>query len=430
MKHVTVIEVRVWGQRVGAVALDDRLGYYAFAYEPQWRRTGIELAPLTLPLDDRSAVFVFPNLPNATFHRLPGMLADALPDDFGNALIDAWMAERGFAKSEVTPLDRLAYMGKRGVGALEFKPERGSHRGSAAPLEMKSLVENARKLVEGDLSIDAHAKAAMANIIQVGTSAGGARAKGVIAWNPKTNAIRSGQFDAAEGFEHWLLKFDGVGKYAELGTGADYGRIEYAYYLMAKTAGIDMSECRLLEENKRAHFMTRRFDREVVNGKTIKHHVQTLCAMDHLDFKQRGTHAYAQLFMVVSRLGLGDGALERIFRRMAFNVMARNCDDHTKNFAFRLKQGGSWELAPAYDVTHAFNPKGEWTYQHLMSVNGKFKEIAREDLLVEAERFGVSRPGDLLKDVRTALESWPRFSKAAGLSASASDRVAADFRLV
>ena len=430
MKHVRVIEVRVWGKRVGAVALDDRLGYYAFAYEPEWRRTGIELAPLTLPLDDRSAAFVFPNLPDATFHRLSGMLADALPDDFGNALIDAWMAERGFAKSEVTPLDRLAYMGKRGVGALEFKPERGSHSESAAPLEMKSLVENARKLIEGDLSIDAHANAAIANIIRVGTSAGGARAKAVIAWNPGTNTIRSGQFDAAEGFEHWLLKFDGVGKYPELGTGADYGRIEYAYHLMAKAAGIDMSECRLLEENARAHFMTRRFDREVTNGRTIKHHVQTLCAMEHLDFKQRGTHTYAQLFMAVARLNLGDRALEQVFRRMAFNVMARNCDDHTKNFAFRLRQGGDWELAPAYDVTHAYNPKGEWTYQHLMSVNGKFREIAREDLLMEAERFGVSRPVDLLKDVRTALESWSRFSNEAGLSDSASHRVAADFRSV
>lgn len=430
MKHVPVIEVRIWGQRVGAVALDDRLGHYAFAYEPAWRRTGIELAPLTLPLDDRSTAFVFPNLPDATFHRLPGMLADALPDDFGNALIDAWMAERGFSKSEVTPLDRLAYMGKRGMGALEFKPARGSHSESAAPLEMKSLVENARKLMEGDLTIDAHAKAAIANIIQVGASAGGARAKAVIAWNPKTNTIRSGQFEAAEGFEHWLLKFDGVGTYSELGTGADYGRIEYAYYLMAKEAGIDMHECRLLEESGRAHFMTRRFDREVVNGRTIKHHVQTLCAMDHLDFKQRATHTYAQLLMVVSRLGLGDAALEQIFRRMAFNVMARNCDDHTKNLAFCLKQGGNWELAPAYDVTHAYNPKGDWTYQHLMSVNGKFKDIGREDILVEAERFGVARPSDLLTDVRTALGNWPRCSKEAGLSDSTSDRVAADFRLV
>ena len=430
MKHVAVIEVRVWGQRVGAVALDERLGYYAFAYEPAWRRNGIDLAPLTLPLGDRGATFVFPNLPDATFHHLPGMLADALPDAFGNALIDAWMAERGFAKSEVTPLDRLAYMGKRGMGALEFRPARGSHSESAAPLEMKSLVENARKLMEGDLTIDAHAKAALANIIHVGTSAGGARAKAVIAWNPRTNTIRSGQFDAAEGFEHWLLKFDGVGKDAELGTGADYGRIEYAYYLMAKQAAIDMNECRLLEENGRAHFMTRRFDREVVGGKTIKHHVQTLCAMDHLDFKQRGTHAYAQLFMVVSRLGLGDAALDQVFRRMAFNVMARNCDDHTKNFAFRLKQRESWELAPAYDVTHAYNPNGEWTYQHLMSVNGKFDDITREDILVEADRFGVGRPSDRLNEIHTALGNWPRFAKEAGLNDSTSDRVAADFRLL
>ena len=430
MKDVRVIEVRIWGKRVGAVALDPKLGFYAFAYEPAWRRAAIELAPLTLPIDDRTPTFIFPSLPVPTFHRLPGMLADALPDAFGNALIDAWMAQHGMEKSAVTPLDRLAYMGKRGMGALEFKPERGSHRESAAPLEMKSLVEEARKLIEGDLTHDAHAQAALANIIHVGTSAGGARAKAVIAWNPKTNTIRSGQFDAAKGFEHWLLKFDGIGKDFELGTGADYGRIEYAYYLMARRAGIVMHECRLLEENGRAHFMTRRFDRDVVDGHTIKHHVQTLCAMDHLDFKQRATHAYAQLFIVVSRLNLGDAALEQVFRRMAFNVMARNCDDHTKNFAFLMKQGGNWELAPAYDVTHAYNPKGEWTYQHLMSVNGKFKDIDRADLLKEAERFGVARADDLSREVHAAIESWPEFAKEAGLTDSASARVAGDFRLI
>ncbi len=431
MKHVPVIEVRAWGERVGAVAPDPRLGSYVFAYEPAWRRRGIELAPLTMPmaLDDSRSAFLFPNLPEATFHRLPAMLADALPDDFGNALIDAWMAQRGVARSEITPLDRLAYMGKRGTGALEFRPARGSHSESADPLEMKSLVEDARKLIEGDLSMDAHARAALANIIQVGISAGGARAKAVIAWNPATNTIRSGQFDAAEGFEHWLLKFDGVGKDAELGAGGDYGRIEYAYHLMAKQAGIEMSQCRLLEENGRAHFMTRRFDREVVEGRTVKHHMQTLCAMDHLDFKQRATHAYAQLFMVVSRLKLGDAALGQVFRRMAFNVMARNCDDHTKNFAFRLKQGGDWELSPAYDVTHAYNPKGEWTYQHLMSVNGKFRDITRGDMLVEADRFGVRRPNDLLADVRAALENWHEVAKEAGLGDSAAERIASDFCL-
>jgi serine/threonine-protein kinase HipA len=425
---IPVIEVLVWGQRVGAVAQDPNLGVYAFAYEPAWRRTSIELAPLTMPLEDRRQTFAFLNLPEATFHRLPGMLADALPDDFGNALIDAWMAQHGVAKSEVTTLDRLAYMGKRGMGALEFKPARGSHLESAAPLEMKSLVEEARKLIEGSLSVDAHAKSALANIIKVGISAGGARAKAVIAWNPKTDQIRSGQFDVAPGFEHWLLKFDGVGKDVELGTGADYGRIEYAYHRMATKAGIKMSRCRLLEENGRAHFMTRRFDRDAAKGRTIKHHMQTLCAMNHINFKQRSTNAYAQLFMVVAQLRLGDDAIGQVFRRMAFNVMARNCDDHTKNFAFILKQAGSWELAPAYDLTHAYNPKGAWTFQHLMSVNGKFKDIARTDLLAEADRFGVRRPNDLLADVRAAIENWTNFAREAGLSDTTSNRVAEDFR--
>jgi serine/threonine-protein kinase HipA len=297
-------------------------------------------------------------------------------------------------------------------------------------LEMESLVEAARKFVGGDLSNDAHASAALASIIHVGTSAGGARAKAVIAWNPETNIIRSGQFDVAEGFEHWLLKFDGIGKDFELGTGADYGRIEYAYYLMARQAGIEMSECRLLTESGRAHFMTRRFDRDIVDGKTIKHHVQTLCGMEHLDFKQHGTHAYAQLFIVASQLRLGDAALDQIFRRMAFNVMVRNCDDHTKNVAFRLKQGGTWELAPGYDITHAYNPRGKWTYQHLMSVNGKFENITRQDMMTEAERFSVSRPKDLIDEVRAAVENWMTFAKQAGLSNDASSRVAEDFRLI
>lgn len=427
--NIPVIEVWIWGQRAGAVAADPKLGFYVFAYEPTWRRRGIELAPLTMSIDDSRDTFVFPNLPEATFYRLPGMLADALPDDFGNALIDAWMAEHGVPKSDVTALDRLAYMGKRGVGALEFKPARGSHRESAAPLEMKSLVEEARKLVEGSIGSDAYAKAALANMIKVGTSAGGARAKAVIAWNPKTDEIRSGQFDVAAGFEHWILKFDGIGKDIELGVGADYGRIEYAYHKMATQAGIAMSQCHLLEENGRAHFMTKRFDRSVVDGRTVKHHMQTLCGMSDLDFKQRGTHAYAQLFMAAAQLELGDKATGQIFRRMSFNVMARNCDDHTKNFGFLLKQGQAWELSPAYDVTHAYSPRGEWTYQHLMSLNGKFRDITREDLLAEADRFGVRRANDLLADVRGAIENWNDHAAEAGLSKASADRVEADFQL-
>jgi len=401
-----------------------------FAYDPTWRRTGMELAPLTMPLADTSPTFAFPNLAEPSYHRLPGLLADALPDDFGNALIDAWMSSKGVDKNAVTTLDRLAYMGKRGMGALEFKPVRGAHRESVEPLQMQTLVEAARKVIQGDLSGDVHAQAALANIIRVGTSAGGARAKAVVTWNPQTNEIRSGQFDAAEGFQHWVLKFDGMGKDLELGGSTDYGRIEYAYHLMAKAAGIHMSECRLLEENGRAHFMTRRFDREVVEQKTIKHHIQTLCALNHMDYKQRATHAYAQLFMVIAKLKLGDDANTQAFRRMVFNVMAKNCDDHTKNFAFRLKQGKAWELAPAYDLTHAHNPNGEWTYQHLLSVNGKFSNITRADLLQEADRFGVRRPLDIIADVRAALEHWPAFAAEAGLGGNTVEAITGEFERV
>jgi serine/threonine-protein kinase HipA len=291
---------------------------------------------------------------------------------------------------------------------------------------MQQLVEEARKLVQGSFAVDNETKAALANIIRVGTSAGGARAKAVIAWNPETDEVRSGQFEAAPGFEHWLVKFDGVGKDKELGTGGDYGRIEYAYSLMAKRAGVVMSPCRLLEENGRAHFMTKRFDREG----TQKVHLQTLCAMAQLDFRQRGTHSYEQLFMTVANLKLGDDAIAQTFRRMALNVMARNCDDHTKNFSFQLKPNGVWGLAPAYDVTHAHNPQGEWTYQHLLSVNGKFDEISRADLLEVADRFAVRRAAQLLSEVRDAVEGWNHFAKEAGVTSSARDRVASDLRLV
>lgn len=430
-----LLDVVLWDQLVGKLAVDPRRKAYAFAYTSAWRRSGQEVAPLTMPMRNRQEVFIFPNLPEATFHGLPAMVADALPDDFGNALIDAWMAERGITRDEITPLDRLAYMGKRGMGALEFRPAHGSHRESELPLAMQSLVEEARLLVSGNIHAGSseesrEARAALANIIRVGTSAGGARAKAVIAWNPKTDEIRSGQFDAAPGFEHWLLKFDGVGRDHELGTGAEYGRIEYAYHRMALAAGIEMEPCRLLEENGRAHFMTRRFDRNVVDGVTIKHHLQTLCALDHLDFKQRGTHSYSQLFMAITRLAIGDKAMGQAFRRMAFNVMARNCDDHTKNFSFRIKRGEEWELAPAYDLTHAYNPKGQWTYQHLMSVRGKFDSITREDLLLEADRFGVRRPKDLLAEVCAAVEDWPTFAREAQLSPAVTSHVQGDFSLV
>ncbi len=418
-KPVQAIEVRIWGKTVGAVALAPNLGYYAFEYDSKFVKSGIELAPLTMPLGEAREPFVFVDLPELSFKRLPAMLADALPDDFGNALIDAWMAGKGIDKKQVTPLDRLAYMGKRGMGALEFKPARTPAIASRTAIKLSRLVESARQAVHGELGSDHLAKAALAQIIQVGTSAGGARAKAAIAWNPATDEIRPGQFGVEPGFEHWLLKFDGMGADLELGGTQDYGRIEYAYYLMACAAGIAMSPCRLLEENGRAHFMTLRFDRQ----ENRKHHLQSLCAMAHLDYKQKASHDYSQLLQTVIRLGLDYSALEEAFRRMAFNVMAANCDDHTKNISFILQEGGRWELAPAYDVTYAYNPDGEWTWQHLMSVNGKFSGITQDDLLAVANRFGIGTAQKVIQHVREAVAAWPDFAEQAGVSPVETKRI-------
>lgn len=417
---VAIVEVRIWRKAVGAVALDPRLGYYAFEYQPSFVRSGIELAPLTMPLSAASEPFVFTDLPELTYRRLPGMLADALPDDFGNALVDAWMAREGVSQSQITSLDRLAYMGKRGLGALEFRPARGPKpSASSTAIQLAALVDSARRAVEGAIDTDAHAEAALAQIIQVGTSAGGARAKAVVAWNPATGELRAGQFDVQPGFEHWLIKFDGVGIDERLGVSRDYGRIEYAYSLMARAAGIAMSPCRLLEEGGRAHFMTKRFDRDG----NAKHHLQTLCGLAHLDYRQKATHDVSQWFLAIDRLRLGYPALEEAFRRVAFNAAASNCDDHSKNVSFLLRENGAWELAPAYDVTHAYNPQGEWTYQHLMSVNGKFAGISRDDLLIVADRFGIGTAPRVLQQVAGAVRAWPDFAKEAKVSAAETARV-------
>lgn len=425
-KPVEAIEVRIWGQKVGAVALDPNLRFYVFEYEPNFVKTGIELAPLTMPLAKASEPFVFTDLPEQTYKRLPALLADALPDDFGNTLINGWMAAQGVERDAVTALDRLAYMGVRGMGALEFKPAIGPEAKDSTAIALADLVEGARRAVRGDLGSDASARAVLSQIVSVGTSAGGARAKAVVAWNPKTEEIRAGQFDAEDGFEHWLLKFDGMGEDRELGGSQDYGRIEYAYYKMATAAGIRMSPCRLLEENERAHFMTRRFDRDG----NRKHHMQTLCAMAHLDYKQKASHDYNQLFQTIDQLRLGYEAKEEAFRRMAFNVMAANCDDHTKNFSFLLRENEGWTLAPAYDVTHAHNPKGEWTSQHLMSVNGRFADITRQDLLAVADRFGIGTAAKVLKQIGDVLMAWPDFAASANVSPKEWDRISSHHRIL
>jgi len=412
-QHVRAVEVHLWGKHIGSIALDPSYGYYVFAYTSACASLGIQPSPLQMPAVPNEP-YLFTDLPEATYKRLPAMLSDALPDDFGNALINRYMAGQGISAQDVTALDRLAYMGTRAMGAMTFKPSRGPTRHKPTAIELNTLVEQARRAVRGIVEDDEHAHAALRSIIDVGTSAGGARAKAVVALHPQTGEIRSGQLDAPEGFEHWLLKFDGMGADQELGTSQHYGRIEYAYHLMARAAGIRMTDCRLLQEGGRAHFMTRRFDRE---GQSGRHHMQTLCAMAHVDYKKKGTNAYAQLFDTISQLDLPYEDMEEAFRRMVFNVMGRNCDDHSKNFSFLLRQDRPiWTLAPAYDVTFAHNPKGEWTHQHLMSVNGKFKDFEVADLLAEARRFGVGSAPRVINEVRTAIKEWREFAQQAQLA--------------
>lgn len=426
-RHVDVIEVLAWGRRVGAIAADPQRRAYVFEYDPAWWRSGVQLAPLTMPVDPASPpafaqrVFSFPELSGHTFGGLPGLLSDALPDKFGNQLIDAWMATHGYRPEDITILDRLAYMGRRAMGALEFRPARGGHSASATPIAMGRLVEQARRAYHGDIDGDDGATRALNQLISVGTSAGGARPKAVLGWNPQTEEVISGQFDLPEGYEHWLLKFDGVGQGDALGNSQPYGRIEYAYSQMAGLAGVQMSECRLLHEGGRAHFMTRRFDR-VGNTRV---HVQSLCAMRHMDYDLSQVHAYESLFLVARELGLGDAALTQLFLRMAFNVAARNQDDHTKNFAFLLPEGGHWQLAPAYDVTFAMDPGNHWMKAHQMGVRGKFEGITRQDLLSVSSRFSIPGAAAALEAVNDALGHWLRLAEAAGVPAPEARRIAA-----
>ena len=410
-----------WGERIGAVALDPATGYYVFEYAPAWQARGIELAPTTMPLDQSR--YVFPALPAETFHRLPAMLADALPDAFGNALTTAYLVGEGVPTRAITPLDRLAYLASRGLGALEFRPARGPRPRKATAIDLSELVFAARSAVLGTFDSEDGITESVRHLMAVGTSAGGARAKAVVAWNPTTGEVRSGQVPSDPGFEQWLLKLDGVGVDLDLGESADYGRIEYAYSLMAKASGIQMTACRLLHEGGRAHFMTRRFDRPEDGTKV---HVQTLCALAHMDFRLVGVHDYAQLFEVVERLDLGPEAAAEVFRRMVFNVVAANCDDHTKNFSFLLAENGEWQLAPAYDVTHAHNPQSHWTAQHLMAVNGQTRAITRSDLAKVGDRFEVRDATGIIGAVLDAVESWSECADQAAVGPNVKDEVGDD----
>lgn len=419
---VELVEVLAWGRAVGAIAPSRTRGSYAFEYAPEWIAGGLELAPALMPLARR--LYTFPGLSPETYQGLPPMIADSLPDRFGNAIVDAWLARNGIESSRVTALDRLAYLGERGMGALEYRPDRTPALPPPTALNLGRLIVSARRAVEGSLAGEDESQAALRRIIEVGTSAGGARAKAIVNIQPETGELRSGHVAPAAGFEAWLLKFDGVGADAQLGPGRNYGRVEYAYSLMARAAGIRMSQTRLLEEHGRAHFMTRRFDR-TPDGERL--HMQTLCGMDGLDFNAVGANDYAQYFARIVALGLGSTELQQAFIRMAFNVMAANCDDHTKNLAFLMDATSAWSLSPAYDITHAHVQGHRWLGQHLMSINGKFTGITRADLLVVADRFGIERAAAAIGAVRDALDSWPQFAAEAGLTPEHADTIATDF---
>ncbi len=426
--RVDVATVRLWNRDVGAVAWNAERGFGEFEFDPAFLGSNLDIAPLTMPL--RPGVYSFPTLRRETFHGLPGLLADALPDRFGNRIIDAWLARQGRAPADFTPVERLCYLGIRGMGALEFKPGIGLRSVMSVPLEVSELTRLVSDILRHRTSWVADFKGSRAEalntIIRIGTSAGGNRAKAVIAWNPCTQEVRSGQAAAPDGFEPWILKFDGVADDL-LGDPRGFGRVEYAYHKMALSAGISMSPCRILEEDDRAHFMTRRFDRDR-QGRKI--HVQSLCALAHYDFNAPGEYGYEQAFSVIHRLNLGYPAIKQLYRRMLFNVLARNQDDHTRNIAFLMDDRGSWSLAPAFDVVWAYNSQGAWTNRHQMTINGKRNGFKHSDLLAIASQFGIKGATGILNEVASAVAGWPALAKECGVTTALSEKIRRTHRLM
>lgn len=409
--------VKVWDRVAGAVAWDDSTGIASFEFEPAFLSAGLDISPLMMPLNaSEGRIWSFPELGRSgIFRGLPGLLSDSLPDRFGNSLIDSWLARRGRPAGSMNPVEVLCYIGKRGMGALEFEPPLQVIRDTATRIEISEMVTLANEILSGrsdfsaDLSKDE--SKAMADILKIGTSAGGARAKAVIAYNPATGEVRSGQASAPAGFSHWILKFDGVAD-RQLGSAKGYGRVEMAYNQMAIACGIEMTECRLLEENGRAHFMTRRFDR---TGTGEKIHMQSFCATRHFDFSDINSFGYEQLFETARLLRLPYPASEQIFLRMVFNVLARNCDDHTKNFAFLMDKEGNWSLAPAFDLCHTFSPANPWVSHQALSVNGKRSGIGRDDFLQVARQMNIRKAAGLIDKVNDVVQNWDRHAADTGV---------------
>lgn len=404
---VTLAYVNIWGHRAGVVMWNENTQSAVFEYEPAFERLGLDLSPILMPLTPHRP-YQFISISEDTYMGLPGLLADALPDAYGKALLDRWLAtiDRTFAN----PVERLCYQGKRSMGALEFEPAQDTFLEKDTKIEIDSLVEVASEALNQkgklDTNLSQDRKEALINIIKVGTSAGGQRAKAVIAYDEKTQEVRSGQIDAPEGFEHWLLKLDGVTN-QELGDPKFYGLIEYAYYLMAKDAGIDMMPSRILSENGRSHFMTKRFDRI---GNKEKLHMQTLCGIAHYDYKMLRAYSYEQAFQVMRQMRLPYIQAEEMFRRMVFNVVARNQDDHTKNISFLMDKTGKWRLSPAYDVSWSYNPEGKWTSQHQMSINNKWTDITMDDLLTVASTMNIKKPREIIEKITDVVAHWSDYA--------------------
>ena len=424
-----VAEVKIWGKLVGAVAWDERTGIASFEYDPNFKKLNWDLAPLKMPIASARKVISFPELrqdKNAefdTFKGLPGLLADMLPDKYGNQLINMWLAQNGKPQDSMNPVEMLCFIGTRGMGALEFEPATIKENKKTFSVEINSLVDIAQKMLSKreafTTNLQKDEEKAVMDILKIGTSAGGARPKAVIAYNEKNGEVKSGQTKAPNGFEHWLIKLDGVSD-VQLGASKGYGRVEMAYYNMAKACGIDMMQSQLLEENGRAHFMTKRFDRE---GGDIKHHIQSFCGLKHFDFNQVNSFSYEQLFQTMRELKLDYQDTEQMFRRMVFNVIAQNCDDHTKNFSFRLKKEGKWELSPAYDICYAYRPDNRWISQHALSMNGKRKDITKEDLLSVENTIKTKKAVSIINEICENVSQWKKFADEVNVFPELTDRI-------
>ena len=408
--------VILWGTVVGYLHLEENKKYAAFEYDKDFISMGIEISPIKMPLSNR--VYEFPELSVSAFKGVPGLLSDSLPDKFGNAVINQWLASQGRRADTFNVVERLCYTGKRGMGALEYVPEISPNTSKEDIVDVSKLVDFASAILQErqGMRIAGNEEIDYNQLLKLGTSAGGARAKAIIAYNQKTGEIRSGQVDVDEGYDFWLMKFDGVSKNGDhnIDDVPEYTLIEYSYYKMALKAGIAMSDCMLFNEGGRKHFMTKRFDR--VNGKKL--HMQTLGAITHIDYNEPGMCSYELAALTGREMGLPNIDIEEFFRRMVFNVLAINQDDHVKNISFLMDRSGTWSLAPAYDITFAYDIKNKWLHAHQMTVNGKVSNIKIEDMLKCGENMGLKIPKckKIIEEVKSAVSEWQNIAEGVGVN--------------